>query len=74
MIIAIKGLNLACVVEYYGENTNTLINGPAQPITQSPSKYLHLNMRLMRTKTLDLEELFNICVPEYAILSYTWST
>ncbi|PKK48326.1 hypothetical protein CI102_6384 [Trichoderma harzianum] len=31
-------------------------------------------MRLISTKTLDLEELFNIYVPEYAILSYTWST
>ncbi|KAM0265191.1 hypothetical protein ACHAQJ_000344 [Trichoderma viride] len=30
-------------------------------------------MRLINTKTLDLEEFFDIYVPEYAILSHTWS-
>ncbi|KAH6866078.1 heterokaryon incompatibility protein-domain-containing protein [Thelonectria olida] len=29
-------------------------------------------MRLINTKTLEVEEFFDICVPEYAILSHTW--
>lgn len=30
-------------------------------------------MRLINTQTLDLEEFFDIYVPEYAILSHTWA-
>ncbi|RFU78492.1 het domain-containing [Trichoderma arundinaceum] len=30
-------------------------------------------MRLINTKTLDLEDFFDIYVPEYAILSHTWA-